>query len=127
MDITTNQLFFPICIRKPNETTALNALRAFEGDGPSPVGEERRAELCVTPGAVSQLLKTLEQRLGVMLFKRANRGRHSDRGRTKLLPSVRNAFRQIADATNRIAAAGDTGLLTVAPRRSSPLPGSCHI
>jgi DNA-binding transcriptional LysR family regulator len=30
-------------------------------------------ELCVTPGAVSQMIKSLEQHLGVALFLRVNR------------------------------------------------------
>jgi LysR family glycine cleavage system transcriptional activator len=91
----------------------LNALRAFEATARHLSVKNAAAELCVTPGAVSQLLKTLEQRLGVMLFKRANRGVTLTEAGQSYLPSVRNAFRQIADATNRIAAAGDTGLLAV--------------
>jgi LysR family transcriptional regulator, glycine cleavage system transcriptional activator len=92
---------------------SLNALRAFEATARHLSVKNAAAELCVTPGAVSQLLKTLEQRLGVMLFKRANRSVTLTEAGQSYLPSVRNAFRQIADATNRIAAAGDTGLLTV--------------
>jgi LysR family glycine cleavage system transcriptional activator len=91
----------------------LNALRAFEATARHLSVKNAAAELCVTPGAVSQLLKTLEQRLGVMLFKRANRGVTLTEAGQSYLPAVRNAFRQIADATNRIATAGDTGMLVV--------------
>jgi LysR family transcriptional regulator, glycine cleavage system transcriptional activator len=91
----------------------LNALRAFEATARHLSVKSAAAELCVTPGAVSQLLKTLEQRLGVMLFKRANRGVTLTEAGQSYLPPVRNAFRQIADATNRIAAAGNTGMLMV--------------
>jgi LysR family transcriptional regulator, glycine cleavage system transcriptional activator len=70
-------------------------------------------ELCVTPGAVSQMLKTLEAHLGVRLFERVPRGIYlTDAGRD-YLPSVRNAFRQIAEASRRVAAANDVGTLTV--------------
>jgi LysR family glycine cleavage system transcriptional activator len=91
----------------------LNALRAFEATARHLSVKSAAAELCVTPGAVSQLLKTLEQRLGVMLFKRANRGVTLTEAGQSYLPPVRNAFRQIADATNRIAAAGNAGMLMV--------------
>src|SRR5262249_5176619 len=70
-------------------------------------------ELCVTPGAVSQLLKSLEQHLGVMLFKRLNRGIVLTEAGQDYLPAVRNAFRQIGEATRRIATSTDTGILTV--------------
>ncbi|MBT2303752.1 LysR family transcriptional regulator [Variovorax paradoxus] len=70
-------------------------------------------ELSVTPGAVSQLIKSLEQHLGVSLFWRANRGiRLTDSGQA-YLPPVRNAFRLISDATRRVAARAGSGILTV--------------
>lgn len=67
----------------------------------------------MTPGAVSQLIKVLEQNLGVKLFERVTRGIFlTDAGRD-YLPSIRNAFRQIAEASERIASQVDSGLLTV--------------
>ncbi len=54
-------------------------------------------ELFVTPGAISQLLKSLEAHLGVKLFKRVTRGIFlTDAGRD-YLPAVRNAFSQISE------------------------------
>lgn len=70
-------------------------------------------ELCVTPGAVSQMLKTIELHLGVKLFQRANRGIFLTDAGQGYLPPVRNAFRQIAEASRRVAAPADTGILTV--------------
>jgi LysR family glycine cleavage system transcriptional activator len=70
-------------------------------------------ELCVTPGAVSQLVKTLEQHLGVQLFRRVNRGVFLTDAGQAYLPPVRNAFRQISDATQKVAMPAETGLLTV--------------
>jgi LysR family transcriptional regulator, glycine cleavage system transcriptional activator len=91
----------------------LNALKAFEAAARHLSVKLAAEELCVTPGAVSQMLKTLEAHLGVKLFERATRGIYlSDAGR-EYLPAVRNAFRQIAAASRRIANSTDTGVLTV--------------
>jgi LysR family transcriptional regulator, glycine cleavage system transcriptional activator len=91
----------------------LNALRAFEATARHLSVKAAADELSVTPGAVSQQLKSLERTLGVMLFQRVNRGIFlTDAGQT-LLPPVRNAFRQIAEATRRITASSEGGVLTV--------------
>src|SRR5258708_17021155 len=91
----------------------LNALRAFEATARHLSVKNAADELCVTPGAVSQMLKALELHLGVTLFRQANRGNFLTDAGQDYLPPVRNAFRQIADATGRIAAPADTGILTV--------------
>src|SRR3984893_8844172 len=90
----------------------LNALRAFEATARHLSVKNAADELCVTPGAVSQMLKLLEQHLGVVLFRRVNRGIFLTDAGQGYLPPIRNAFRQIAEATSRVAAA-DTGILTV--------------
>jgi LysR family transcriptional regulator, glycine cleavage system transcriptional activator len=91
----------------------LNALKAFESAARHLSVKLAAEELCVTPGAVSQMLKTLEAHLGVRLFERVPRGIYlTDAGRD-YLPSVRNAFRQIAEASRRVAASNDVGTLTV--------------
>ncbi|MCP1844072.1 LysR family glycine cleavage system transcriptional activator [Bradyrhizobium sp. USDA 4524] len=91
----------------------LNALKAFESAARHLSVKLAAEELCVTPGAVSQMLKTLEADLGVKLFERVPRGIYlTDAGRD-YLPSIRNAFRQIADASRRVAASVDVGTLTV--------------
>lgn len=91
----------------------LNALKAFESAARHLSVKLAAEELCVTPGAVSQMLKTLESHLGVRLFERVPRGIYlTDAGRD-YLPSVRNAFRQIAEASRRVAASNDVGTLTV--------------
>jgi LysR family glycine cleavage system transcriptional activator len=91
----------------------LNALRAFEATARHLSVKSAAEELCVTPGAVSQMLKALELHLGVKLFHRVNRGIFLTDAGQGYLPPVRNAFRQIADASRRIAVATDTGTLTV--------------
>jgi LysR family glycine cleavage system transcriptional activator len=91
----------------------LNALRAFEATARHLSVKNAADELCVTPGAVSQLIKTLELHLGVPLFRRANRGIFLTEVGQAYLPPVRNAFRQISDATRRVTVPADTGILTV--------------
>jgi LysR family glycine cleavage system transcriptional activator len=91
----------------------LNALRAFEVTARHLSVKRAAGELCVTPGAVSQMVKALELRLGVRLFNRVNRGLTlTDAGQT-YLPAVRNAFRQIVEATGRLATSADSGPLSV--------------
>ncbi|ADU36597.1 transcriptional regulator GcvA [Variovorax paradoxus] len=91
----------------------LNALRAFEASARHLSVKNAADELCVTPGAVSQLIKTLEVHLGVPLFRRVNRGIFLTDAGQAYLPPVRNAFRQISDATRRVVVPEDTGILTV--------------
>jgi LysR family transcriptional regulator, glycine cleavage system transcriptional activator len=91
----------------------LNALRAFEATARHLSVKSAADELCVTPGAVSQLLKTLELHLGVTLFRRVNRGIFLTDAGQGYLPPIRNAFRQITEATRRVTASADTASLTV--------------
>jgi len=91
----------------------LNALRAFEATARHLSVTNAADELCVTPGAVSQMLKALELHLGIKLFQRVNRGIFLTDAGQDYLPAVRNAFRQIAEATRRVAVSADTGVLTV--------------
>ena len=91
----------------------LNALRAFEAAARHLSVKDAAQELCVTPGAVSQMIKSLEQHLGVALFLRVNRGiQLTDAGRD-FLPPVRSAFRQILAASARIALPPESRVLTV--------------
>jgi LysR family glycine cleavage system transcriptional activator len=91
----------------------MNALRAFEATARHLSVKSAADELCVTPGAVSQMLKALELHLGVKLFHRVNRGIVLTDAGQGYLPPVRNAFRQIAEASRRVAVSADSGVLTV--------------
>lgn len=91
----------------------LNALRAFEAAARHLSVKIAAEELCVTPGAVSQMLRNLEDHLGVKLFERVNRGILLTQAGRDYLPPIRNAFRQIADASRRVAVSADTGILTL--------------
>lgn len=91
----------------------LNALRAFEAAARHLSVKDAAQELCVTPGAVSQMIKSLEQHLGVALFLRANRGIQLTDAGHGFLPPVRNAFRQILAASARVAQPPESRVLTV--------------
>lgn len=91
----------------------LNALRAFEAAARHLSVKLAAQELCVTPGAVSQMIRTLETHLGVPLFERINRGIRLTTSGRSYLPPISNALRQIAHATARVSVPADTGILTV--------------
>jgi LysR family glycine cleavage system transcriptional activator len=92
---------------------SLNGLRAFEATARHLSMKLAAEELCVTPSAVSQLLKGLETDLGTSLFRRDNRAIALTEAAQALLPPVRNAFRLIADASERVRGDPHGGLLTV--------------
>lgn len=58
-------------------------------------------ELCLTNGAVSRQIKTLEERLGLPLFDRSGNGVELTLPGRQLLPSVLAAFEQL-EATTRV-------------------------
>ena len=91
----------------------LNALRAFEAAARHLSMKEAAAELSVTPGAVSQLVRGLEQRLGTQLFRRGNRSLVLTEAGQSYFAPIRHAFRQIGEATRRLRAQPDAGVLTV--------------
>ncbi|MFZ5672534.1 MAG: transcriptional regulator GcvA [Pseudomonadota bacterium] len=96
-----------------NKLPPLNALKAFEAAARHLSVKAAAEELSVTPGAVSQMLKTLELHLGRKLFDRINRGIVLTEAGRNYLPPVRNAFRQIAEASRRVAAEAESNVLTV--------------
>ena len=57
-----------------NRLPPLNALRAFEAAARHLSFLKAAEELHVTPGAVSQQVKSLEEQLGLALFRRLPRG-----------------------------------------------------
>ena len=75
--------------------------------------KEAAAELSVTPGAVSQLVRGLEQRLGTQLFRRGNRSLVLTEAGQNYLARIRSTTRQIGEATRRLRALPNAGVLTV--------------
>jgi LysR family glycine cleavage system transcriptional activator len=83
----------------------LNALRAFESSARHLSFKRAADELCVTAGAVSQQVKSLEARIGVKLFRRLSRGLVLTAAGESYLPSISGAFRAMSEATEKIAPA----------------------
>ncbi len=91
----------------------LNALRAFEAAARHLSFTQAAGELNVTQAAISHQVKALEERLGVVLFRRLNRALLLTDAGQAYLPAVRAAFDQIAEATERLYAQEARGTLTV--------------
>ncbi len=81
----------------------LNGLRAFEAAARHLSFKSAAAELHVTPGAVSQQVKALEDVLGVALFERIHNGLILTEEGQRYLAPVRSAFTGISAATQMIS------------------------
>jgi LysR family glycine cleavage system transcriptional activator len=80
----------------------LNALRTFEAAARHLSFTKAAAELFVTQAAVSHQIRTLEEHLGVRLFRRMNRALLlSDEGQA-LVPAVRDAFDRLSAGVRRV-------------------------
>lgn len=81
---------------------SLNALRAFEAA--ARLGALNRAadELAVTEGAVSRQIRTLEDELGVALFRRVHRGVRLSPAGEALAASLRDAFETIRRGVDQV-------------------------
>ena len=97
----------------PRHLPPLNALKAFEAAARSESFTRAAEELCVTQGAVSHQVKSLEETLGIKLFNRERqRLVITDAGR-EYLGVVRDAFDRIASGTERVLQRQNAGALTV--------------
>jgi LysR family transcriptional regulator, regulator of gene expression of beta-lactamase len=81
----------------------LNALRAFEASARHLSFTKAAIELCVTQAAVSHQVKALEQRLGLVLFRRLPRGLALTDEGLALLPDLSQSFDRIADLLEHFA------------------------
>ena len=92
---------------------SLDALRVFEAAARHLSFTQAADELNVTQAAVSQRIRSLEESLGVPLFKRLNRALLlSDDGQALYQP-VRDALDQMMGAVESLRAGDATGVLTV--------------
>ncbi len=91
----------------------LNALRAFVVAAKHLSFSRAANELHVTPAAISQQIKLLEEHLGCQLFRRSSRSLVlTDEGQA-CLPGLAGAFDSIVAALEQIGGIGGTGALTV--------------
>jgi LysR family transcriptional regulator, glycine cleavage system transcriptional activator len=95
------------------ELPSLNALRAFEAAARHLSFKEAGRELHVTPGAISQQVKALEEELGVPLFRRLTRAIVLTPQGQQLRPKVVQAFQLLGAAVEGLRPARGSGVLTV--------------
>lgn len=91
----------------------LNALRAFEAAARQLSFTKAAAELHVTQAAISHQVKTLEEHLGLPLFRRLNRRLVLTEAGQLYLPVLRDAFDAIAAGTGRLSQDRESGPLHV--------------
>jgi len=94
----------------------LNALRVFEAAARHLSFKEAASELSITQAAVSHQIKSLEEYLGVDLFRRAGRGVQLTEAARAALPRLREGFDALAAAVESIRErAAETDLVITAP------------
>ena len=91
----------------------LRALRAFEAAARHMSFTEAGQELHLTQAAISHQIKTLEEKLGLKLFRRFNRALELTEAGQMYLPGVRDALTRLAQSTDRLVSQLGHGVLTV--------------
>jgi len=91
----------------------LNAIRAFEAAGRHLSFTRAADELNVTPAAISQQVRNLEEILGVALFRRLTRALLLTEAGQMALPILGEGFDRLVDGIERIRASEESGILTV--------------
>ena len=94
----------------------LNALRAFEASARHQSFSLAAQELNVTPAAVGQLVRTLEDWLGSLLFVRSTSGRArlvTTEVAEQALPDIRAGLERLAVGLERLRSGSAGGVLTV--------------
>jgi LysR family glycine cleavage system transcriptional activator len=91
----------------------LNALRVFEAAARHLSFKEAAAELHITQAAVSHQVKSLEEYLGVDLFRRAGRGVQLTEAAKACLPRLREGFDALAAAVEMIRERGGEAELVI--------------
>ena len=91
----------------------LNALRVFEAAARHLSFKEAAAELHITQAAVSHQVKSLEEYLGVQLFRRSARGVSLTDAARACLPKMREGFDALAAAVEMIRERGEEAELVI--------------
>ena len=98
----------------------LNAIRAFEAAARLGSVKQAAEELYVTPSAVSHQLKSLEDFLGVDLFRRSGRQIGLTAAGERYRTSVTHALDEVELATRRVMAAA----IMIAPDSRAKTPSA---
>ena len=98
--------------KRAHDLPSLDLLKGFEASARNLSFTKAAVELFVTQSAISRQVKTLEDQLGVSLFRRRHRElRLTDAGQT-LYKTTGEALRMLRDATGRLGKSA-SGVLTV--------------
>lgn len=100
-------------IDRPEPLPPLQTLRAFEAAARLASFTRAAREMSLTQGAISRQIRTLEQRLGVTLFERGDRGVRLSPVGAHYHDAIREALDAIARATAEVAVGRDAGPITV--------------
>jgi len=92
----------------------LNALRAFEAAARHGSFAAAAEELCVTPGAVSQQIKRVEEWAGTRLFERRVQGVALTPAGALVFPRLSEAFDAVGAATGLLRSLGPRPTLNIA-------------
>ena len=103
----------PVSPMRP-KAPPLNALRAFEAAARLGGFASAAEELCVTPGAISQHIRTLEDWTGIRLFDRRAHGVQLTPEGRRLIPTFTKAFDAMGDAVRDLRAVSPDRVLTIA-------------
>ena len=95
----------------------LNALRVFDAAARHLSFTKAADELAVTPAAVGQQIRALEDVLGVVLFRRTSKGLELTDEAGAGLEALRSGFLQFEDAVQAIQAGQSSHVFTIAAPR----------
>src|ERR1700704_4880913 len=107
----------------------LNALRVFEAAARHLSFKEAAQELSITQAAVSHQIKSLEEYLGMELFRRAGRGVQLTEAARSCLPKLGEGFGAAPRGGGKVpgprrgAGAADHGAARLPRARAFPAPG----
>jgi LysR family glycine cleavage system transcriptional activator len=96
----------------------LNALRVFDAAARHLSFTRAADELAVTPAAVGQQIRALEDTLGLVLFRRQTRGLELTPEAERALPALREGFRQFEEAIRIMQQGQASNVLTIAAPRA---------
>jgi LysR family glycine cleavage system transcriptional activator len=96
----------------------LNALRVFDAAARHLSFTRAADELAVTPAAVGQQIRALEDTLGLILFRRQTRGLELTPEAERALPALREGFRQFEDSIRIMQQGQGSNTLTIAAPRA---------
>ena len=95
----------------------LNALRVFDAAARHLSFTKAADELAVTPAAVGQQIRALEDTLGVVLFKRMTRNLELTPEAERSLPALRAGFRNFEESVRQLQDGQGSKVLTIAAPR----------